>query len=149
MTRTPARAVARFLLLSFAAPLVLACGSSSDSTGPGPSGGNTQTASAVATPAGATVARGGATSATVVYSASSGLTIGSSFGIQRQYSGITVNQTSTQQSGNTITRVYSISPDASVPLGTTLVRFSTTVTGYTGTGTAPTSNADFSLTVTQ
>lgn len=138
----------KFLLLSLAAPMIVACGGgSSDVTAP-PQG-NNQTASAVATPASATIVRGGTTNTTVVYSASSDLTIGSSFGIQTTFGGITVTQTSSQRSGNTITRAYTVSTNASVPLGKHTVKFSTAVSGYTGTGTAPTSTVGFDLTVTQ
>ena len=88
------------------------------------------------------------TNTTVVYSTGGGLTIGSSFGITLQVSGIVVNQTSTQTVGSRITRGYSISADASVPIGAHQVKFSTPVAGYTGTGSAPTAVATFTLTVT-
>lgn len=149
MYRRRVRTIAMYCFVSLVAPLVLACSGSDGISDPPTDNGNDQTASAVATPSGATIAHGATTSATIVYSASSGLVIGSSFGIQRQYSGISVTQTSTQRSGNTITTVYTIGADATVPAGTHIVTFSTAVTGYTGTGSAPTAVAKFNLTVTQ
>jgi hypothetical protein len=149
MHRSRARITATYLFALIAAPLVLACSGTETISGTDGDNGGNQTASAVATPSSATIAHGGTTSTTVVYSASNSLTIGSSFSIQRQYSGISVTQTSTQQSGNTITKVYTIGADNTVPAGTHLISFSTPVTGYAGNGTAPTAFVQFSLTVTQ
>lgn len=129
-----------------AAPIFLACSGGSTSPDPGGGGGGVQTqiASAVATPRNATIARGGSATTTVVYSASSNLTI-SSFNIQRQYDGISVTQTSNQGSGTNVTKAYSIGADATVPLGTHVVTFFIAVNGATSTVT--TTKAEFSLTV--
>ncbi len=140
-----------FLALLLAAPLLAGCGDSSDG-GPAGLGGppGNQTASAVATPSSGTIARGTTTSTTVVYSATGGLVIGSSYTISRQHSGISVDQTSTQTSGSTITKVYAIGADGTVPLGTHEIRFSTPVSGHTGDGPAVLNVvATFILTVTQ
>ncbi|MCC6244177.1 MAG: hypothetical protein IT353_15145 [Gemmatimonadaceae bacterium] len=137
----------RFLARCAALLVIVGCGGSDD-PGTGPGGGNNQTASAVATPASGTIARGATVNTTVVFTATGGLTIGSSFGLTRQFSGISITQTSSQVAGSTITKGYALSADASVPTGTHEVRFSTPVSGYTGSGSAPTAIAVFSLTVT-
>lgn len=72
----------------------------------------------------------------------------SALNIRRQAVGITVNQISTQTVGSTITRVFAISPDVTVPAGLHEVRFEATVAGWTGSTTAPLPQATFSLTVT-
>ncbi len=145
MTRIRVRGLNKFLLLSIAAPMVLACsGGSTDPEPPGGGGGEIQFASAVATPKSATIAKGGTATTTVVYSASANLTI-SSNNIQSQQTGITINQTSNQGSGNNYTRAYSITPDATVPVGTHIVRFWIGVNNATSTVT--TTVAEFSLTV--
>lgn len=138
-----------FLVLFLAAPLVAGCGGSSeDPTPAGPRVGNDQTASAVATPSSATIARGATTTTTVVYVATGGLTR-SSFGINIPVPGISVTQNSSQTAGTAITRAYTIGADATVPIGIHAVRFSTPITGYTGNGVVPTASATFTLTVTQ
>lgn len=147
MTAFRDKRVFHYLVVILASAQIGACGGSSEEPGLGPQG-NNQTASAVATPASATAARGATANTVIVFSATGGLTIGSSFGINRQFAGIAVNQTSTQTTGSVITRSYAISADATVPIGVHEVRFSTPVTGYTGSGTAPTAVAVFSLTVT-
>lgn len=131
------------------APVLVACGSS-DPASPGGGGGlgGNQNVTAVATPASATVARGVTTSTTVVFSATGGLIVGGSLTINRQYGGIKVDQTSTQTSGSTVTRVFAISADATVPAGTHEVRFVAPVTGFTD-GSSGTTVAVFRLTVTQ
>ncbi|MBL0939323.1 MAG: hypothetical protein IBJ03_10525 [Gemmatimonadaceae bacterium] len=135
------------LSLMVSVALLSACGGDDAPSGPGGGQGTLQTASAIATPSAATVARGTPTNTTVVFTATGGLTIGSSFTINRQYAGLTVTQTSTSTSGTTITRGYTITADASVPAGAHQISFSTPVAGYTGNGSAPTAVAIFTLTV--
>ncbi len=148
MTLTRPLRLSGYLLVSMLAPMMLACSGSTepdggcDDCGPG----EVQIASSVATPKNATIARGGATNTTVVYFASPNLRI-TAYQIQKQYGGITVNQTSTQGSGNNVTRAFTISADASVPLGTHIVNFWISVDG--ATNTVQTTRAEFSLTVTQ
>ena len=145
MTRTRARGIAGYFALSLALPVIFACsGGSTDPDPPGGGGGELEFASVVATPTSATISKGGSTSTTVVYAASPGITY-TSFGIQRQYSGISVTQTSTQGSGTNVTRVYTIGADATVPTGTHIVTFSTGITG--AKNTVNHTNAQFSLTV--
>ena len=127
--------------------LVTACGASDSSTAPDRE--ETQVASASAAPTSASVARGGTTPVTVSYRATGGLVIGQSYTINMSVEGLTVNQVSSTTAGSTITTVYSVGANASVPIGTHTVRFSTPVSGYTGTGSVPTAIvATFSLTVT-
>ena len=87
-------------------------------------------------------------SVTVVYTRTGGLTFKST-AVQRQYTGISITQTSTQTVGTTITRVYAISADETVPAGTHAVNFSAAIDNYTGTGVPPTPKAVFSLVVTE
>lgn len=137
------------LALSLTLPVFAACGgSSSDDTGMGPTGGVTQTATAVATPANATVARGGSANTTIVWSATGGLVFTGSFSIQRQYAGITIDQTSRTGSGANITETFTIGADATVPLGTHNVFFSTMPNGWVGMGTRSGAQVAFVLTVT-
>ena len=138
--------VRRFFALLLAAPLLTVCGGSSDGS-TGPSGGETQTASATTTPASATVARGVKATTTVVFSQTGGLVIGNTYSVNRQYEGISVIQTSFQKTSSLITFVYEISADATVPAGVHNVYFSTPVTGYTGSGTSPSASTKFTLTV--
>ena len=144
MTRSRVRPTSIFpvLLIMFAA----ACGGSSDEGPAGPGEGNNQTASAVASPVGATIARGGTTTVTVVFSATGGLTI-SQININRQFPGISVTQTSSQTVGTTITRVFTIGADNTVPVGTHDVRFSPSVSGNAGPLPPQITNATFTLTV--
>jgi hypothetical protein len=126
---------------------VVACGGS-DGDGPtDPDPVPTQGATAVATPNGAVISRGGATtSVTVVFTAIGGVTI-NSITINKQYPGITVTQTSTQTSGNVITRVFAIGADNTVPLGTHEIRFTPAISG--ATVTPQVTIGRFNLTVTQ
>ena len=144
MTRTRARGITRFFALSLALPMVFAC--SGDSTGPDEGGGpgELQFATAVATPKSATIAKGGSVSTTLVYTASPNITF-NSFTIQKQHAGISITQTSTQGSGNSITRVYSIGADATVPSGTHLIRFTMSISG--ATSTVNQTSGEFNLTV--
>lgn len=149
MSHARRRRLPMVLALLLTVPIMVACGSSDPaSPGPGGGGGGNQNVTAVATPSGATVARGVTTSTTVVFSATGGLIIGGSLTINRQYGGIRVDQTSTQTSGTTITRVFAISADATVPAGTHEVRFVSPVTGFAD-GSSGTTVAVFRLTVTQ
>jgi len=148
MTRSRALHLPMFVVLLLAAPLLAACGGSSDKSPTGPSGGNNQTASTVTTPSSATIARGATTTTTVVFSATGGLSI-NALHLQRQFPGISLEQTSSQTVGTTITKIYTIGADATVPVGVHDVRFWSTLTGYTGTGTPPATLAIFKLTVTQ
>lgn len=107
----------------------------------------TQTATATVSPTGASVARGVGTNITLVVTATGGLTI-NALNIQRQWAGIAVTQVSTQTSGGTLTRVFTITPDASVPIGAHAVNFRPSISGYTGSGVPPTPNAVFTVTVT-
>lgn len=148
MLTVNSRRVSLAVLFGLALPLLVSCGSSDDG-GTGPKGVETQTASASISPSSATIARGGSTSVTVVYKATGGLVIGSSYGFNKQYEGISIDQTSSVTSGSTITTIYSVGADATVPTGTSDVRFSTPVSGYTGTGSVPTAiAATLKLTVT-
>ncbi len=114
-----------------------ACGgSSSDDGGFGPREGANQSATTVATPATATIARGGSTSTSIVYSTTGGLTLGGGGSINKQYAGISVDQTGGSGSGASITEVYTIRADVSVPTGTHNVTFSKPVSGWTGSGPA-------------
>lgn len=138
-----------FRVLALTVPLLFGCGDSDDPpTGPG--GGGGQTASATATPSSATIARGESATTTIVFSATGGLTIGSSFTINMPFDGISVTQISAQTVGSTITQVQEIGIDASTPLGTHEIHFSTPVSGYVGGAGGPTSvRATFTVTVTE
>ena len=131
------------------APLMLAC---SSGTGPEEEGcddcgsGERQVAEASINPKSATIARGGTMNATVTYSASSNLRI-TGYNIQRQPTGISVTQTSTSGSGNNVVRSYAITADATVPVGTHIVRFWISVDN--ATSTVETTRAELSLNVTQ
>ena len=107
----------------------------------------TQTATATVTPTGATVTRGVSTNTTLVVTTTGGLTI-DALNIQRQWSGISISQVSTQTSGGTLTRVYAIAADANVPLGSHAINFRPSISGYTGSGVPPTPAAVFTITVT-
>jgi hypothetical protein len=126
---------------------VAACGGS-DGNGPtDPDPVPTQGATVVATPNGAVISRGGATtSVTVVFTAFGGVTI-NSITIAKQHAGVTVTQTSTQTSGNVITRVFAIGADNTVPLGTHEIRFTPAISG--ATVTPQVTIGRFNLTVTQ
>ncbi len=138
----------RVLLALVIAPIVLACsGSTEPDAGCTNCGtGAVQIASATVSPRTATIARGGTATATVTYTASPNLRI-TAFHQQRQPTGITITQSSTQGTGNTIVRSYAIRADATVPLGTHLITLWITVDG--ATSTVQTTRAEFSLTVTQ
>lgn len=125
-----------------------ACGGSSDGGPAGLEEEGTQTALAVPSPSSATIARGGTTTVTVVFSTTGGLTV-SQINITRQYSGISVTQASSQTVGTTITRVFTIGADNTVPIGAHDVRFSPSVSGNTGSLPPQITNAIFTLTVTQ
>ena len=140
----------RRVLLTAVVPALLfatACGGSSDDGLTGPDGGN-QTATAVASPAGATVSRGGTTTVTVVFSATGGLNI-SKIVVSREYVGISIKESSTQTRGTTITRVFTIGADDSIPIGAHEVSFTPSVSGIRGYLNPQITNAIFTLTVTQ
>ncbi len=146
MSSNHERRVYPFLVLCFVTTLVAACGGSSDDPGITTfQGGERQTATATATPSSGTIARGATTSTTVVFAATGGITF-TSTGTYKQYSGISVDFTSTQTVGTTITRTYTIGADASVPAGVHEVRFTAPISGATGTVSTPV--AIFRLTVT-
>lgn len=148
MFRNHARRLSVSFLAALAVPLLLGCGSGDSPTEPDGEGGD-QTASATATPSSGSVATGEKVTTTIVFSATGGLTIGSSYTINRPLTGITVDQVSSETSGSTITKVYEIEVDATVPPGSYAINFSTPVHGYLAGGSGPTHvNATFTLTVT-
>lgn len=145
---TPHRAPPLLVLALIVSSLAACGGASSDGGATGPGGRSNQSATTVATPATATIARGALASTTIVYSTTGGLVLGGGGGINKQYAGITVNQTSTSGSGASITEVYSIGADATVPSGTHNVTFSKPLSGWTGTGPSSASTqVTFRLTV--
>lgn len=130
------------LLFTFA----MACGGSRESLAP--ESGGAQTAAAAVSPAGATVARGGTTTATVVFTVTGGLRINKIL-VSRPFAGITIVDKSSKTVGTTITRVFTIGADTTIPAGSHQVSFKPSVTGYSGSVTPPITNAIFTLTVTQ
>ena len=144
MTRRSGRLALVMPSLLFA--LVAACGGSQDTLGPAQLG--KPTASAAVSPAGATIARGGTTTATVVFTASGGLKINQIL-VSRPFAGITIVDKSSRTEGTTITRVFIIGADNTIPAGEHQVNFKPSVTGYTGDMAPPITNAIFTLTVTE
>jgi hypothetical protein len=126
-------------------PLVTACIKAEESLGPESLG--AQTAAAAVSPSGATIARGGTTTATVVFTVSGGLRINKIL-VSRPFAGITIVDKSTKTVGTTITRVFTIGADSTIPAGAHQVSFKPSVTGYSGS-VPPITNAIFTLTVTQ
>lgn len=145
------RRFAPWLFVPFLVPLLVAgCGGSSDDPGTGPTGGGNQTFTATATPASATVARGGTTSTTLVYTVTGGLVLGGGMSINTPIQGFTINQTNAQTSASNVTLVQEVNVAASVPAGVYIIRFSKPLSGYTGSGTVySAATANFTLTVTQ
>lgn len=148
MTRDRKRCLSMLLALFLTAPFLAACGGSSDSTGP--DGEGAQTATATATPSAGTIARGGATtSTTLAQTTTGGLAMGPT-AITKPFAGISVSaSTATTITGSTRTAGYLIAASASVPVGNHEIKFTAPISGYTGNGSAPTSVATFTLTVTQ
>ena len=124
--------------------LVAACGGADESLAPQSYG--PQTAAAAVTPAGATIVRGGTTTATVVFTVSGGLRINKIL-VSRPFAGITIVDKSSKTEGTTITRVFTIGADNSIPEGAHQVSFKPSVTGYSGSVAPPITNAIFTLTV--
>lgn len=147
MSRLRARLNAPVLRFGVAALLLAACGGADDgTTGPGP--GQNEGVSATATPASATIAPGTTTSVTIVYAARGGVVIGGGGGINKQFTGISVDLASSVVAGSMVTEVYTVGADATVPAGTHSVFFSKPVSGFTRTDTVPSSvRATFALTV--
>lgn len=141
------RGISAFFLLLCATALAAGC--SDSGTGPEEEEEEeTSTASAVATPSSATIVRGtGSATITVVYSATADLVIGRSYTVQKQYGGIVVEQTNSTGSSPLITKTYMISADQTVPLGSHNINFSTTVDGYSGSGSVPSAHVAFPITV--
>ena len=129
--------------------IVASLAACSESSPAEPDNTETQTVTSTISPMSATVAQGSSTPITVAFTASGGLMLGSSFTINTPVAGIMVTEDSRQTVGSTTTLGFTVGADGSVPAGIHSVRFSTPVTGYTGTGSAPTANVTFSLTVTQ
>ena len=105
------------------------------------------TASAAVTPLGATIARGGTTTATVVFTVTGGLRINKIL-VSRGYAGISIVDQSSKTVAGTITRVFTIGADNTIPPGAHQVTFKPSVTGYSGDQAPPIHNAVFTLTVT-
>ena len=139
--------LSRYLLVSLIAPIVLACSGAIDPGGCEDCGtGEVEVASATVNPKSGTIARGGSMNATVTYSASSNLKI-TGYHVQGFPAAISVNQASTQGSGNNVVRSYTILAGPTAPLGTHVITFWISVDG--ATNTVQTTRAEFSVTVTQ
>ena len=143
MTRRRLQLAAGFPAVVFA--FAAACGGADESLAPQSRG--PQTAAAAVTPLGATIARGGTTTATVVFTVTGGIRINKIL-VSRPFAGITIVDKSSKTVGTTITRVFTIGADASIPEGAHQVSFKPSVTGYSGS-VPPITNAIFTLTVTQ
>jgi hypothetical protein len=126
--------------------LVAGCGGSDESLGPESAGG--LRAAASVSPLGATITRGGATTATVIFTVSGGLRINQII-VSRPFAGIRIVDKSSKTVGTTITRVFTISADSTIPSGAHQVSFKPSVTGYAGDIAPPITDAIFTLTVTQ
>jgi hypothetical protein len=107
-----------------------------------------QTALAAVSPGGATIAQGQTTDATVAITVTGGLKIEAII-VLRPYEGISIVDKSTKMVGNTLTRVFTIGADKTIPAGTHQVSFAPGVTGSTGDVTPEITVANFTLTVTQ
>ena len=92
----------------------------------------------------------GATSAasTVAITVTGGLKIEAIL-VLRPYDGISIVDKSTKTVGNTVTRVFTIGADNTIPAGSYQVSFAPGVTGATGDVTPEITVANFTLTVTQ
>jgi hypothetical protein len=107
-----------------------------------------QTALAAVSPGGATIAQGQTTDATVAITVTGGLKIEAIL-VLRPYDGISIVDKSTKTVGNTVTRVFTIGADNTIPAGSYQVSFAPGVTGATGDVTPEITVANFTLTVTQ
>ncbi len=124
---------------------VAACGGAEEARGPDQRA--AQTAAAAVSPGGATIAQGETTTATVAITVTGGLKIEAII-VMRPYDGITIVDKSTKMVGNTLTRVFTIGADNTIPAGSHQLGFAPGVTGSTGELTPEITGATFTLTVT-
>ncbi|HEX6316188.1 MAG TPA: hypothetical protein VFZ73_15060 [Gemmatimonadaceae bacterium] len=142
MTRRRARHA--FLVPSLLLPLVAAC--RNDSLGPDQLG--DPTASAAVSPAGATIRNGGTTTATVVFTVTGGLRL-NKIVVSRGYAGISIVDKSSKMSGTTLTRVFTIGADNTIPAGAHQISFRPSVAETSGSAAPQITEAVFTLTVSQ
>lgn len=139
------RRVRPAFILSLLLALVAGCGADE---GLGPDQLGDPTASAAVSPAGAEIRNGGTTTATVVFTVTGGLRL-NKIVVAREFAGISIVDKSTTISGNTLTRVFTIGADNTIPPGDHEISFRPSVAETTGGVTPQITEAIFTLTVSQ
>jgi hypothetical protein len=139
------RARLAVLVQTFLFAFVAACGAD-ESVAPGQLG--DPTATAAVSPAGAAIHNGGTTTATVVFRVTGGLTL-NKIVVSRGYAGITIVDKSTKMTGTTLTRVFTIGADNTIPPGAHRITFRPSVATVAGSPEPQITEAVFTLTVSQ